>query len=109
MRIEVTVCDRCGVRADEHALVRIARGDERRTRELCTACLDELTRWLGSSRTQVTAKANGNGDDARHALVVANRGLEAWADGASADDLAGVLRDVVSAANRDAREHSVLA
>lgn len=110
MKVEIVVCDRCGDRVRDEATVAklsVRRSESATSRELCVLCDQGLTKYLkGAPLADLEAELAemGKGADGKHALRdarrMANEAIEAWADGASADDLADRLRDIATAAHR---------
>lgn len=107
MKIEVTICDRCGERVNEkNTVVQMQQGDWRISRDLCVLCKEVIVRELKVS-TKTTKRSNGQSRlerdlSERLARVreAAARGVEEWADGASPEHLKQVLTDIASDARR---------
>lgn len=108
VKVEIVTCDRCRreiSRSDVEGAGRVAVvkivGQTRR--DLCLVCVSELEIFLRGvpvlTEEQLTAR-----DESHEQLVevrrIANRAIEHYADGASADDLIAVVRDIASGARR---------
>lgn len=108
MKIEIIVCDDCGRRITEPATdlvtVKVTRRDSITTRELCPACGTSVVEMLKTHTRQTPKERPDLAADLHDGVVearrIANAGLERYAEGANADELAQVLRDVSSAARR---------
>lgn len=107
MKVEVVICDRCDRRIDGEgnlAVVRVERGDRRTVRDLCAVCVSDLDLFLRGvpvgQADPIPALADVDAALLAEARRVANAGVEAYAAGATADELVGRLRDVATAARR---------
>ena len=113
MKITIVKCDRCKNRINEedpiHNVKVSLAGDTKkgRTLELCSPCEEGLKLYLtGSNVSKPGRTAKSESDLYRQQLEAArrtaNKALERFADGATADQLRSALQDVVSAAHRPA-------
>ena len=108
MKIEVTVCDRCGKRIEEGqgSVLNLARGDKRQTRDLCGLCEDELQEFLQGKPLLVEprkerARVAGTAElELNEAKRVARVALLAWKEGASPEQLVQALQDVQTGSRR---------
>lgn len=111
MKVEIVSCDRCrreisrtgeSPRAEYERVVELRIVGKTR-RDLCYVCSSELEIFLRGvpvlTEEQLTSR-----DESHEQLVevrrIANRAIEQYAEGASADDLIAVIRDVASGARR---------
>lgn len=107
--VEVVTCDRCRrtiFRSDQtepKAPVVVLRIVGQTRRDLCTVCSGELEVFLRGvpvlTREQLDARTD-DADQLAEVRRVANRAIERYADGANADELIEVIRDVASGARR---------
>lgn len=112
MRVEVVICDRCGNRLAPGpiTLVTVEAGDLRFKRDLCILCANDHRVWLSSeedSQDENTSlerelstrvrEAEGQLAEVRESAVAA---VERYAEGATADQLRDVIRDIASGARR---------
>jgi hypothetical protein len=108
MRVEIVTCDRCRreiSRSDVEGAGRVAVvkivGQTRR--DLCLVCVSELEIFLRGvpvlTEEQLTTRSEDH-DQLVEVRRIANRAIEQYADGASADDLIAVIRDVATGARR---------
>src|SRR5262245_20682862 len=110
MKMDVVTCDRCDARIEGKPAVLTlktgSRGHPLAARDLCPACEDTIVLTV---KTRGHAKEIANGHNTRVDLLerqlqqvrgLAADGIEMWANGATLDQLAQVLRDVSSNARR---------
>lgn len=108
MRVVVIKCDRCKSTINEEDPIfklKINEGKKRKEAELCGSCNELVVRVLDGANLAKPGRPARNESDLyqqqlESARRTANRALERYADGATADQLAGALRDVVSASHR---------
>lgn len=94
------VCDRCGHEVEHPRHLKVPEASMKR--DLCADCVEALRLWLRGTHTNETITIYEVSE--RELQEVYRRGaeaLEAWALGASADELAQHIRDMLSHARRE--------
>jgi hypothetical protein len=112
-RIEVIICDRCGLQVDSDHAGGYLHIDTTRYRspwfnlDFCGQCTPQVEKELRRRNTDALPKNPGLVDDPNVGRIntmkeTALQGIDLFNDGATANQLAQVLRDVISEGKRHA-------
>lgn len=114
-KVVVIACDRCdrrirqGKKKSEHDapvhVLAVTGGDRPIRRDLCAKCKSDLEQFMRNAKPEKTGPPAMDSklmEELQNVREIANRGIRAYSDGASAHDLVASLRDVASGARRGA-------